>query len=61
MLVPIPVRAAAVEKGVLCILQHPTHLPRPGRSRCSGGESRSAGYLQPVTLLAEVCFFFSGC
>lgn len=61
MLVPIPMRAASVVKGMLCILQHPTHLPQPGRSRCSGGESRSDCYLQPITLLGEVCFFFSGC
>lgn len=60
MLVPIPMRATAVVKGMLCILQHPTHLPRPGRSRCNGGESSSGGYLQPVTLLGEICFF-SGC
>ena len=61
MLVPIPVGAADTGKGRLRILQRPAHLPRPGKSRCSGGESRSAGYLQPVTLVGEVCFFFSGC
>lgn len=61
MLVPIPMRAVDEGKGMLCILQRLTHLPRLGRSRCSRGESHSAGYLQPVTLLGEVCFFFSGC
>lgn len=45
-------------------IKHPTAPTCPpwlGKSRCISSKSRSAGYLQPVTLLGEVCSFFSGC